>query len=101
MIVADISGIAMSGRQGEAVAALKDFVAYVESRWPAAAPRQVWVETSPEQGRIHLVVMWESMAADESNAIAQSADAQRNARAEKVMSALLAGSMRRTYLRTA
>ena len=101
MIVADISGIAMSGRQDEAIAALKEFMAYVESRWPVVAPRQILVETSPEQGRIHLIVTWESMAAHESNAAAQSADAQRNALAEKVFSALLPGSMRRTYLRTA
>jgi hypothetical protein len=63
VILGDTSGVPLSDRAAEALAVMKEIMAYYEGHWSLAVPRRVLVDNTGEMGRIHLVAGKASSAA--------------------------------------
>lgn len=75
MIVSDASGLALPGKQDDAIAIVKEIAAYYDKRWPLAMPRAVTVDITGEAGRVHLISRKASLAEHEQQMAEQAADA--------------------------
>ena len=65
MIVQDSSVQLLFGKEAEAIALLKEIVAYNDIHWPAPVPRQLSVSITGAWRRVHFVTVKESLAEHE------------------------------------
>jgi len=97
VIVTDLSIIPMPGKNAEAVAAVKENIAYVEQRWPVSPPRMLIADEL--DGRIRVISMRASRAESETAQAEQQADAGYQALLQKLWPLVVPGSARTTYSR--
>ncbi len=98
MIATDVSGLALPGKQDEAIAVVKEIAAYYDRRWPLSVPRVVVVDLTGEMGRIHLITRKASLAEHEQQVAEQNADATSQALGQQLAPLTIPGSSR-TVLR--
>ena len=94
MIVRDASVQIQHGKEAEAIAILQEIVAYTEPRWPTPVPRQVSVDIAGEWGRVHLIVVLESLAEHDRHQAEQNADGTYQALAQRFFALMVPGSGR-------
>jgi hypothetical protein len=97
MIIRDNSGIPLPGARAELVAAVKEFVAYMDQRWPRSQPRMVIEDTL--DGRLHFIILWDSLAEWEAVTADQGTDPHYQALAQKLPPLIVPGSWRQTFSR--
>lgn len=94
MIVSDVSGLALPGKQDDAIAVVKEIAAYYDRRWPLTRARAVVVDLTGESGRIHLISRKASLAEHEQQMVEQSADATSQSLTQQLAPLTVPGSSR-------
>lgn len=99
MIVTDVSGLPLLGKQQEVIALDKKLLAYWDTRWPLTTPRWVSVDLTGETGRVHILAVKASLAEHEQQMAEQSTDATSQALLGQLGPLLVPGSIRSVILR--
>ena len=94
MIVTDVSGLPLPGKDQEVIAIDKEMLAYWDTRWPLTRPRWVSVDLSGDLGRVHLVAVKASLAEREQQQAEQAADPTRQALGRELDALTVPGSGR-------
>ena len=97
MFIRDVSAIPLPGKQAELVAVVKEAVAYLDQRWPAASPRTVTADLI--DGRVHFLTQRDSLDAHEAAVAERQADAGFRAFAGRMLALVVPGSVRWPYSR--
>ncbi len=99
MIVTDVSGLTLPGKEQEVIALQKELLAHWDTRWPLTRPRWIAVDLTGETGRVHILAAKASLAEHEQQLAEQGVDATSQALLGQIGPLLVPGSIRSVMYR--